>query len=277
MKKKILSTILAGAAVATMGAVSAQAATLDAVAGDIKFLYDGFDAAQVSYSVDCATEAACDASSASVWAPGANQANDTYGYASVSSIKEIGGFGNLWNAGDDGDFLFAYFYGFNDYKVDGIGTGSTDIFSTGGNVDIYRVDATFMGTFYNTFSDQDDIEAALVGLTTYLELDFVPGCDLIEASATLCGNFDLTSLHGDSVGFAQAVGGAALNKYPDDFRFEQSVKPCTFAFCDPATSFNIDVESSSATTRALPEPASLGLLGLGLVGLGLVARRRKVA
>jgi hypothetical protein len=273
--KKIINTLAVGAAIATMGVASAQAATLDSVAGNIKFLYDGFDAAQASYSVDCSTEAACDSSSASAWATGANQANDTFGYASVSGIKNIGGFSNLWNAGDDGDFLFAYFHGFNDYKVDGVGTGSTDIYSTGGNVDIYRVDSTFMTTYYNTFADQDDIESALVGLTAYLELEFVPGCDAIETSATLCGTFDLSTLHGDSVGFAKAVGGTALAKYPDDFRFEQSVKPCTLSFCDPSSSFNVDVESSSATTRALPEPGALGLLGLGLVGLGLVARRRK--
>lgn len=273
MKKTIFKTALAGAAVATMGIASANAATLDGVSGDIKFLYDGFDAAQSTYGADCATVAACDAASGTPNAAGSNKANDTYGYASVSSIKQIGGFGNLWNAGDDGDFLFAYFHGFNDYKVVGAGTTSTTIFSQGGHVDIYRVNNAFMTANYNTFTNQTDIETALAGLTAYLKLDFVPGCDLAEASATLCGNFDLTTLHGDSVGLATAVGGTALSKYPELFRFEQSIKPCVgFAHC---TTFNVDIESSSATTKALPEPGTLGLLGLGLVGMGLVARRRK--
>jgi len=279
MKKKILSTLLAGAAVATMGIMSAQAGNLDSVAGDVKFLYDGFDAAQTTYSGPigniCSDIASCDAASADPDAPGANQANDTYGVTKISSIVENIPFGNaLWNDNDHGQSLVAYFYGFNDFQVDAIDATQTDIFSSGGNVDIYVVPNAFFGGLDMT--DQATIEAGLVGLTSYLELEFVPGCSALVPDATLCGEFDLSTLFGGSSGLAMATGGSALSKYPYQFQFEQSIEPCGVnVTCPSPSNFNIVVRSSSAVTTALPAPGALGLLGLGLVGMGLIARRRK--
>ncbi len=286
MKKSLMTALFAGAAIAAMGGASVQAATLDSVAGPILFKFTGFDAAQVGYTRDCsgATVAAgvadCDLASAPTpAAPGASGTDDTWGITRVSSIVDtsvpLGP--TLWNDGDDGDVLFTYFHSFQDFKVAGVGGGITEIFSTGGTVDIYRVDgATVAGL---DLTDQTTLAADLVPLagSLYLSLDFKPGCDLIETQATLCGDFDLTTLTGNSSGIAQATAGAALTKYPNDFFFTQDVEECPSGAvgCTPSTSFNIFVRGGEANTIALPEPGALGLLGLGLVGLGLAGRRRK--
>lgn len=287
MKKKILSTLLAGAAVATMGMTTAQAAVLDNIGGDIVFKFIGYDAAQISYDTSgtadgaflCTTAVGCDAASVPSAAPGAIGDDDTYGMGRVNSIVDLNTFGNVWSDGTDGDVLLAYFNGFRDEAVQRVSATSTQIFSTGGTVDIFRIDAATYASI--DLTDQATIEGDLAGLAgdLYLSIDFMPGCDAIETYATLCGDFDLTTSTGNSSGFAKAVGGAALAKYPFDFFFTQDVVPCdTQPACSGSgTSFNIFIRGGEATTTALPEPASLGLLGLGLVGLGLVARRRKAA
>jgi len=151
-------------------------------------------------------------------------------------------------------------------------------FSQSGTVDIYRVDnATVAGL---DLTNQTTLAADIAGLagSLYLSLDFKPGCDAVETQATLCGDFDLTTLTGNSSGIAQASAGSAITKYPNDFFFTQDVEPCPAnqAGCSPnGTFFNIFVRGGEANTVALPEPGTLGLLGLGLVGLGLVGRRRK--
>jgi len=278
MKKKILSTLLAGAAIATMGIMSAQAGNLDAISGPVKFNYNGLDAAQNGYDpftagVLCTDEASCNTVALTDNAPGSNQANDTWGITTISSIQEdVPLFPtNLWNNGDEDEALVAYFYGFNDIRVEGDGAGSIDFWSAGGYVDIYRVADTFGATI--DYTDQATVEGDLAGQSLYLRLEFIPGCSATIAAATLCGDFDLDNLTGNSDGLAVAIDGSALSKFPEIFRFEQSVEPC--GGCAPGTSFNIVVDSGSATTTALPEPGALGLLGLGLVGMGLIARRRK--
>lgn len=284
MKKKILSTMLVTAAVATLGITGAQAGSLNSVAGPVKFLYDAFDAAQNKYTRSCGGAAValgiadCDAASSPSDAPMANQPNDTYGLAEIANIKEnIFGGNILWSDGTAGESLVAYFYGFQDYDVNFVSAGQSNILSSGGHVDIYRVADNFLTTINTTSQATIESDLALVP-TKYLTLDFVPGCLTGNTDATLCGQFNLATLTGNSDGFATATGGTAATKYPNLFHFEQSVTPCGFStVCPTGSAFNITVNSSSATTVALPEPGTLGLLGLGLVGLGLVGRRRKVA
>ncbi|VAX04284.1 hypothetical protein MNBD_ALPHA03-1497 [hydrothermal vent metagenome] len=287
MKKKILSTLLAGAAIATMGLTSASANTLDALSGPVTFQFSGGDAAQ-AYDTSgigngdtlCATVALCNGVSLfGDDAPGANQSNDTWGLVDVHSILGGGG----WNQGDDGDYLLAYFYGFQDAQVDRVSAYSTDFFSVGGSADVYRVDAADYAAILANQTDQNDIESILSSLTlsTYLELEFMPGgCSLSNPFATLCSNFNTDVLPngaGFSRGIATVQGGDAASKYPGNFNFEQTTSNCATTLADPfvCNSYNIRVNSGSATTTALPEPGALGLLGLGLVGMGLIARRRK--
>ncbi|PHZ83764.1 hypothetical protein CRD36_15480 [Paremcibacter congregatus] len=282
MKNKILKTLLAGAAVATMGIASAQAGSLDAIGGDVKFLFDGFDAAQTGYDTStpgflCETVAECDLASTTPSAPGSNSSNDTWGVTTISAIEPLnaGPFDPaLWTEGEDGDILFTYFHGFEDKKVFVNSPTSTDIYSVGGMVDIYRIDAATLAGI--DLTDQASIEADLAALTKYLELSFIPGCSSIVApAATLCGNFDFDTLNGVSSGSAVATDGTAMAKYPEIFEFEQSIEPCGLNVNCNGTSFNLVVRSGSATTTALPAPGALGLLGLGLVGMGLAGRRRK--
>lgn len=288
MKKKLLNTLLATAAVAALSVSGANAAILDNVAGNIQFQFTAFDGAQTSYdttgladgAVLCATTAACDAASIAAGGAaasfGASGTDDTYGVGRVNSIVSLPLFASQWSDGDNGDVLLAYFGGFTDEKVQRISSTRNDIFSTGGMVDIYRIDAaTFAGINQANQTTIDADVAALSG-SLYLGLTFTGGCSSVETAATLCGSFGLTTFTGNSSGNAIATSGSAMTKYPNEFFFEQSVIPCSTALCT-GTSYNIFVRSGSASTIALPEPGTLGLLGLGLVGLGLVGRRRKVA
>jgi len=289
MKKKILSTMLATAAVATMGLTGAQAGSLDSVGGNIQFQFTAFDGAQTAYDTTALADGAflchnsaagCDTASiaggGSAAGPGASGTDDTYGVGRVNSIVSLPLFNNQWSDGNGGDVLLAYFNGFTDQTVQRVSSTRTDIFSTGGMVDIYRIDSATFASIDQT--NQSTITAGLAALTgsLYLHLDFHTGCSSVETSASLCGSFDLTTLTGNSSGLATATGGAAVAKYPNEFFFEQSVIPCNPSLCT-GTSYNIFVRSGSASTIALPEPGTLGLLGLGLVGLGLVGRRRKAA
>jgi hypothetical protein len=283
MKKTILNTLLAGAAIITASSVSTQAATLDTLIGNLQLNFSGWDAAQVSYDTSltanntflCTTAATCDVASGTPAAPGASGTDDTYGIARVTAILDIDNFNaGVWSDGTDGDVLLAYFHGFTDEAVRKLSGFDTQLYSTGGAVDIFRIDAaTFSGIDYSNQSTIDADLAALLG-DLYLHLDFQAGCDAIETYATLCGDFNLTTQTGNSSGTAVATGGAALGQYPSEFFFTQDVVPCGTAFC-ATTSFNILVRGGEATTTKLPEPGTLGLLGLGLVGLGLAGRRRK--
>lgn len=281
----MLNTLLAGVAVTTMSMVSAHAAILDEVAGNIQFQFSGWDAAQVAYDTSaiadgaylCANAADCDTASSILGdpaAPGAAGTDDTYGLARINSIIDQNTLGNLWSDGDNGDVLLAYFHDFTDEAVVRISATDTELYSIGGVADIYRIDAATFASVDRT--DQSTIEADLAALIgdLYLHLEFQPGCDLIETYATLCGDFDLTTSTGNSSAYAIATGGSAVGKYPYEFLFTQDVRPCNIASCNN-TSFNIFVRGGEADTIALPEPGTLGLLGLGLVGLGLAGRRRK--
>lgn len=318
MKKKILSTLLAGAAIATMGITTAQAShvTLDDVVGvDIIFNFGGYDAAQTTYTVPefdagiicgggtvAAGVTACNGA-ASGEAPGAVPGEDTWGVATIGSIRTSGD-GHLWADGDE--FLIAYFYGFEDFQVVGTGTdfdgaGPLGVFtqevttwSTGGHVDIYRVADL---SIYDTIRLAGPSAASRLAFTTalssetlYLGLDFIPGCsedanDGYLDQATLCGDFDPLFSAGKSDGRAVVTSdvarrGDAWAKYPETFEFEQSVFDCeasdgSDACPNGGPEWTVKLASGSATTTAVPEPGALGLLGLGLVGMGLLGRRRK--
>jgi len=134
MNKKLITTLLAGAAVISLGAASAQASVLNSVVGDVNFIFDGFNAANTNYvpnglpgsiipGLICTNVIACNGASGGSSAPGsagASPPQDLYSFAFVSSIKQSGSSGSLWSAGnaaDGDDFLLVYFHGFQDQAV----------------------------------------------------------------------------------------------------------------------------------------------------------------
>lgn len=314
MKNTLKKIAFAGATAALiLGSVSvASAGPLSGVSGAVKFVYDGFDAAQTQYdytSVDASGVLCdntmvgneCNAAANLVGgpaAPGANGTDDTWGVASVTSIKpDTNAPGaNFWGAGENGgEYLLTYFHGFEDIRVVVLDNGtpldqSDDVvntFSSGGLVEIYLVDLSTLQAAYAAV-DQGALMTILSapGMETYLELAFDPVCSPTITTATLCGTFDFDDFEGDSNGDAHVVGGTAADQYPNNFEFGHRVSACSDVTLDNAgnpvllpciadTSWNIEVHDGSATTTTIPEPASLGLLGLGLVGLGLASRRRK--
>jgi len=295
MKKKILSTLLAGAAIATMGVTSASANTLDAISGDLKFQFDGWSASQTQYSANCNSALDCDSKSiGGPAAAGANGDDDAWGFANVNVITDSSPI-PAWTAGTDGDILLTYFHGFRDVSV--VTTGTDTVFaSTGGVVDIYRIDVALYTDVIDAMNvvgaDQQDLEdiLALAGYELYLHLEFFGDCGAV-AGASFCSNFD-TDIgefgKGSSNGTAKVEfpGGSAESKYPDDFLFTQDTESCVSLFdgvtrngdcseVEDNDTFILNVRGGEATTTVLPEPGALGLLGLGLVGMGLLGRRRK--
>lgn len=302
MSKKFLSAA-AAAIFATMGIATAQAGTLDSVAGDVRFRFIGWHGSQNSYNANCSTEASCDAQSIAnggeAGAFGANSGDDFWGYSNLTPIEPADGGGSLFSAGDDGDYLIAYFHEFRDVSVNII-TADIGLFKSDfGVVDIYRVDLAksleIAAAMNLSGAGQNALEAAIDIDTAdlFLHLEFYGNCDDSGTGSFCSSFFNSIGDYGNGVasGTAKVVapgdgngdGGSAGAKFPFDFEFLQNTTRCDFGEndanenCDSVnlnSNFNFFMDGSAITT-ALPEPGALGLLGIGLLGLGLAGRRRK--
>jgi len=102
--------------------------------------------------------------------------------------------------------------------------------------------------------------------------------------ADLFGDDSVANVYwaGSYTDYSLGVGSFSLigpDETRDGFLYETTILASNFvALVDPLDgNLRQIVTGSAGPTAALPEPATLGLLGLGLVGLGLAARRRKTA
>lgn len=290
--------LLAGASVL---AFSTAASALSLTGGDLRINFVNVDSATSTYPLIganqtiCTTVADCDVASGALagssLAPNAIGSEDTWGLLDVESIRSADNSITYWSKGDNGETLQGMFYGLDDFRVEEIFnvTGDTvATFSHGGKLDLYLSGADNFGANTGPAGRGGlSTYAPLTSGTLYLSLDFTTGCGSTPtvASATLCGSFDSNTVGGSS-GFLKVTGGSAAAQWDTNNAAALSgllnpVDPeADLFFTNEFTPVGAGngwsvVSNGNAIGTKLPEPGTLGLLGLGLAGLGMGLRRRK--
>lgn len=229
---------------------------------------------------------------------------DNFGIFDVSSIRDQDTNSNVWSEGAGGNTitrLTGIFWGFDVYNVT---NGGANAVASGGHIALFA-----NASFTNAIREQgpgnmlgqgtsviDGINMPTYnGITDTGTLlvfaNYASGCDPTDAAATLCSPFFGGGSFGAATGFADVdatVGdlganfatGSILTPTPGVFRDLKLDVNFAPNFLKGGAGSNWPIWSDDPVrgqSKTVPEPATVGLLGLGLLGAVGLARRNKKA
>ena len=214
---------------------------------------------------------------------------DSWGIGQVISVYTTNPYTPIWSPGGSGyQSLEFYMGGLDDHSVTWTGSG-WQVLSTGINPDtsgakIYLYGSPVQNINYSVGPGASDPGTGAgwnVGNgadALLLELEFVPGIIPGDTTTVLAASFEGTWTHGEGAGYLKVIGGTwsslyDLNGYlggDADLYFEYSADTdLGMGFWPYGWTVEVD-----GTANAVPEPATLLLLGSGLIGIVGVARKR---
>lgn len=268
-KRNLLKSALeAGFAVAAIGLASA------AMADPISYLPGGTDLSIKFVNREVAV----------------NVGNELFGLLNITQFNNSDSSVTFWNGNGvtDGKQLVGYFEHLTAVADQ---TGGGGLSFTGGNGALYLVNNGFYqpGTTPNTKNYANQLCGGACP-AAWLTFDFVPGInDSIPANASIQAAVATTNVQA-GFGYMSVTGGTNMAKFdtngftflnygPADMSFRSNfvlANNLSFSTCTSTTGNGWQVCSDDPlSAKTVPEPATLGLLGLGLLGMAASLRKRK--